>query len=168
MRADAPNRIDMDKYNEYIKHNETSTLHHGEGDIYEQFPNSNGELVGPASIKENAMQWVEFSNKYNIPVYFDYTFCGNSNEELMKGVSELYDLGIEKLTVFNTVLAYRPTPIWNLVRNLGHKEDSAEFTKYSEGCKKAYQELVSGGKYDLDTDRQAQLVRPLALDLLTE
>ena len=52
--------------------------------------------------------------------------------------------------------------------HLGHKEDAAEFTKYSEGCKKAYQELVSGGKYDLDTDRQAQLVRPLALDLLTE
>ena len=123
MRADAPNRIDMDKYNEYIKHNETSTMHYGEGDMYEQFPTCNSELVGPASIKENAMQWVEFSNKYNIPVYFDYTFCGNSNEELMKGVSELYDLGIENLTVFNTVLAYRPTPIWNLVRNICHKED---------------------------------------------
>ncbi len=33
---------------------------------------------------------------------------------------------------------------------------------------KAYQELVSGGKYTLDTDRQAQLVRPLALELLNE
>ena len=55
-----------------------------------------------------------------------------------------------------------------IAAHLGHKEDAAEFTKYSEGCKKAYQELVSGGKYDLDTDRQAQLVRPLAFDLLTE
>lgn len=50
---------------------------------------------------------------------------------------------------------------------LGYTQDAAEFKTYSEGCKKAYQELVSGGKYDLDTDRQAQLVRPLAFDLLT-
>lgn len=51
---------------------------------------------------------------------------------------------------------------------LGHSKDALEFKKYSEGCKKAYQELVSDGKYSLDTDRQAQLVRPLALGLLTD
>jgi len=51
---------------------------------------------------------------------------------------------------------------------LGRREDEAEFRKYADGCKSAYQELVSGGAYDLDTDRQAQLVRPLAFGLLTE
>lgn len=51
---------------------------------------------------------------------------------------------------------------------LGHGSDAAEFRAYSEGCRKAYQELVSGGKYTLDTDRQAQLVRPLALGLLND
>ena len=121
MRDDASNRIDMDKYNEYIRHNETATMHYGDGDIFTPYPNSKGELVGPSSIKENAKQWAEFSDKYNIPVYFDYTFCGNTDEELMQAVSDLYDLGIKKLTVFNTVLAYRRTPHWNLVRNLGHK-----------------------------------------------
>lgn len=55
-----------------------------------------------------------------------------------------------------------------IAETLGKTEDAAEFRTYSEGCKKAYQELVSGGKYDLDTDRQAQLVRPLAFDLLNE
>ena len=49
---------------------------------------------------------------------------------------------------------------------LGHSSDAEEFRSYSEGCRKAYQELVSRGKYYLDTDRQAQLVRPLALGLL--
>ena len=49
----------------------------------------------------------------------------------------------------------------------GIEEDSRLFRMYHEGCKRAYRELVSGGKYTLDTDRQAQLVRPLALDLLT-
>ena len=120
MKDDKPNRIDLDKYNEYIRHNETATMHYGEGDIYEQYPNC--KLVGPSSIKENAMQWVEFSNKYNVPVYFDYTYCGNTPEELMQGVSELYDLGIKKLTVFNTVHEYHRTPRWNFVRSLGHKE----------------------------------------------
>ena len=51
---------------------------------------------------------------------------------------------------------------------LGYEYDAKEFRSYADGCKKAYQELVSGGKYTLDTDRQAQLVRPLYLDLLNE
>ena len=55
-----------------------------------------------------------------------------------------------------------------IAEHLGHFEDAGEFRATSAGCKKAYQELVSGGKYDLDTDRQAQLVRPLALELLNE
>ncbi len=50
---------------------------------------------------------------------------------------------------------------------LGHDRDAIEFRKYSQGCKKAYQELVTTKNYSLDTDRQAQLVRPLAFDLLT-
>ena len=49
----------------------------------------------------------------------------------------------------------------------GSQEELALFTKYHEGCKHAYQELVTTKYYSLDTDRQAQLVRPLALDLLT-
>ena len=51
---------------------------------------------------------------------------------------------------------------------LGHGSDAEEFRSYSEGCRNAYQELVSGCKYTLDSDRQAQLVRPLALGLLND
>ena len=40
--------------------------------------------------------------------------------------------------------------------------------KYSEGAKRAYQELVTKPKFSLDTDRQAKLVRPLYMGLLTE
>jgi alpha-L-rhamnosidase len=49
----------------------------------------------------------------------------------------------------------------------GTNEEVALFTSYHEGCKRAYQELVTTEAYPLDTDRQAQLVRPLALELLT-
>ena len=51
---------------------------------------------------------------------------------------------------------------------LGHEKDAEEFRAYSDGCRMAYQELVTTKKYSLDTDRQAQLVRPLYLDLLDE
>ena len=55
-----------------------------------------------------------------------------------------------------------------IAERLGHSEDAKEFRGYADGCKKAYQELVTGGPYTLDTDRQAQLVRPLYMDLSTE
>lgn len=50
----------------------------------------------------------------------------------------------------------------------GTAEDAALFREYHLGCKRAYQELVTTDAYPPDTDRQARLVRPLALDLLTE
>ena len=50
----------------------------------------------------------------------------------------------------------------------GTPEDAALFAQYRDGCRRAYQELVCGEAYSLDTDRQAQLVRPLAFGLLTE
>ena len=55
-----------------------------------------------------------------------------------------------------------------IAERVGHAEDAKEFRRYADGCKQAYRELVSGGPYSLDTDRQAQLVRPLYMDLLDE
>ena len=49
---------------------------------------------------------------------------------------------------------------------LGKTEPVAMLKEYSEGAKKAYQEMVSTPKFTLDTDRQAKLVRPLYMDLL--
>ena len=43
----------------------------------------------------------------------------------------------------------------------------ARIREYSEGAKCAYQELVTKDGYSLDTDRQAKLVRPLYMGLLT-
>ncbi len=55
-----------------------------------------------------------------------------------------------------------------IAERLGHKEDAEEFREYSDGCRKAYRELVRTQMYTLDTDRQARLVRPLYMDLLDE
>ncbi len=55
-----------------------------------------------------------------------------------------------------------------IAERLGHQGDAEEFRGCAEGCRKAYQELVSDGTYTLDTDRQAQLVRPLYMELLSD
>ena len=44
----------------------------------------------------------------------------------------------------------------------------ALFKEYSEGVKRAYQELVTKPRFTLDTNRQAKLVRPLYMNLLND
>ena len=55
-----------------------------------------------------------------------------------------------------------------IAKQLGHEADAEEFQTFSDGCKAAYRELVKTEAFSLDTDRQAQLVRPLYFDLLDE
>jgi alpha-L-rhamnosidase len=55
-----------------------------------------------------------------------------------------------------------------IAKKLGHEADAAEFQSYSDGCREAYRALVKTDAFRLDTDRQAQLVRPLYFDLLDE
>ena len=51
---------------------------------------------------------------------------------------------------------------------VGETKNKDLYLKYEEGVKKAYQELITKPNYTIDTNRQAKLVRPLYLGLLTE
>lgn len=51
---------------------------------------------------------------------------------------------------------------------LAKTEDAKEFEFYEEKVKASYQALMETPEYNLDTDRQAQLVRPLYFGLLNE
>lgn len=51
---------------------------------------------------------------------------------------------------------------------LGNKDEAAAYQKFADCCRKSYQALRQTDDYTLDTDRQAQLVRPLAFGLLNE
>ncbi len=55
-----------------------------------------------------------------------------------------------------------------IAKQLGKPDKAKIYRKYAEGCKKAYEELVTLDNFSLDTDRQAKLVRPLYLDLLND
>ena len=49
---------------------------------------------------------------------------------------------------------------------LGNPKEAESYRNFAAGCRKSYQALRRTAAYPLDTDRQAQLVRPLAFKLL--
>ncbi len=49
---------------------------------------------------------------------------------------------------------------------LGNEEEASSYRDFAAGCRRSYQALRRTAAYPLDTDRQAQLVRPLAFSLL--
>ena len=51
---------------------------------------------------------------------------------------------------------------------LGNEAESKAYREFAAGCRRSYQALRRTPAYPLDTDRQAQLVRPLAFKLLDE
>ena len=51
---------------------------------------------------------------------------------------------------------------------LGNEKEASSYRDFAAGCRRSYQALRRTAAYSLDTDRQAQLVRPLAFKLLDE
>ncbi len=51
---------------------------------------------------------------------------------------------------------------------LGNAMEASAYREFATGCRRSYQALRRTAAYSLDTDRQAQLVRPLAFKLLDE
>lgn len=79
-----------------------------------------------------------------------------------------YDFAAPHPEVSTAYTSYMMSLMEEIAEELGYTEDIPNYQEYKEGCKAAYQELIETEKYSLDTDRQAQLVRPLALNLLKE
>lgn len=69
----------------------------------------------------------------------------------------------EETTAYVVLLMDRMAEI---ARTLGKTADADEFAKTAGQVREGYQALVRTRKHDLDTDRQAKLVRPLYMDLL--
>lgn len=55
-----------------------------------------------------------------------------------------------------------------IAQTLGRTEDIPRYREYRDGCRRAYQAMARTERFTLDTDRQARLVRPLAMHLLDE
>ena len=64
--------------------------------------------------------------------------------------------------------AYIMALMMEIAETLGHTEDIPRYKEYRDGCRKTYQAMMKTEKFSLNTDRQARLVRPLAMNLLDE
>ena len=64
--------------------------------------------------------------------------------------------------------AYIMGLMMEIAETLGRAEDIPLYKDYRDGCRKTYQAMMKTEKFSLDTDRQARLVRPLAMNLLDE
>lgn len=71
----------------------------------------------------------------------------------------------EVQTAYTAYIMHVMTEIAAIV---GREEDIAEYEEYGKGCTMAYRELIREKGFELDTDRQARLVRPLYFHLLDE
>jgi len=98
--------------------------------------------------------------------------CGQSYGEWSEPVDvckfQWYDFAAPHPEVSTAYTSYMMSLMEKIALELGKAGDVPNYSQYKEGCKRAYQELVQTKEFDLDTDRQAQLVRPLALNLLNE
>lgn len=70
----------------------------------------------------------------------------------------------EETTAYIVLLMERMSEIAAL---LGKYSEAARYTDFGNKVREGYQHLMEAPKFSLDTDRQAKLVRPLHLDLLT-
>lgn len=64
--------------------------------------------------------------------------------------------------------AYICTIMAEMEQALGNNQQAEKYLAFADGCKHSYQALCETKRFSLDTDRQARLVRPLALDLLSK
>ena len=64
--------------------------------------------------------------------------------------------------------AYIMGLMMEIAETLGYAEDIPLYQEYRDGCRNTYQAMMKTEKFSLDTDRQARLVRPLAMNLLDE
>ena len=93
----------------------------------------------------------EWAEPNDIKAFVWTDFCEPHPEESMAYTSWMCDLMIK---------------ISNIV---GKNDENELYKEYRDGIKKAYQELVTKERHSIETTiRQAKLVRPLYLDLLTE
>ena len=92
----------------------------------------------------------EWAEPADVKAFVWTDFCEPHAEESMAYTAWMLELMVE------------------ICKLLGKEEYIAKYQEYANGIKKAYQELVTKPENTIDTNRQAKLVRPLYLNLLTD
>lgn len=96
--------------------------------------------------------------------------CGQSYDEWAEpqDVRQFYwmDFAAPHPEVSTAYTAHIMHLMAEIAKITGHDGDIALYEQYEKGCTMAYRELIKQKGFELDTDRQARLVRPLEFHLL--
>ena len=110
------------------------------------------------------------AKRYAIKVKKYLVNCGQSYGEWAEPAevhpNDWKDMVAPHPEVSTAYTAYVLSVMSEIAGELNYHADANTYKEISEKVKTAYQELVETQEFSLDTDRQAQLVRPLAFGLL--
>ncbi len=138
-------RIDLEKYSRFVEELPKPPCFY-EGDFREisPRPDTKGVPQGPKDQKERIGQWMKLSHDTDIPIYFEIMPRQMPKEVYMERVKEIYDLGGERISLWD---AYSRAPrhsTWNTVRRVGHKETLDTLLEEKETICRRYRFLHIG------------------------
>ncbi len=121
--------------------------------------------AGSFSVLAKRVKMTKANKKYLVNKGQSYGEWAEPDDVNAFAISDFINPHPEESTAYTSYVMRCMTEI---AEHLGKPDKAKLYREYAEGCKKAYEELVTLDNFSLDTDRQAKLVRPLYLDLLND
>ena len=125
-------RIDLEKYNEYV-HGGHESLLHGHG--YSVYDDIFAQIDG----------WNELEKKYGTKIYYEIMPRIMPAEDFKKRALELYSHGAERFALWDTYCRVPRNDLRAMISKLGHKDELAQLTP-DGSVKKSYRILSLGTK----------------------
>lgn len=141
-------RLDLDKYYAYVRGEKSSIRHSGDVDFVEPWPDSRGVLQGPKDQKERVQEFMNIEKTYGVPVYLEIMPRWMSPAEYKRRALELYELGAEHLSFWDTYARVPNRVQWSMLRRLGHKDELASFED-GAGEYYSYRRIMRVGEKDV-------------------
>ena len=123
-------RIDLEKYNEYVHGGGESLLHsHG----YSVYDDIYAQMDG----------WNALEKKYGVKIYYEIMPRIMPSADFKKRALELYSRGAERFALWDTYCRVPYNDLRAMISKLGHKDELP--TLDPEGCKKKHYRILSFG-----------------------
>jgi hypothetical protein len=125
-------RIDLQKYNEYMKWEKEPLLH--------IFPDN-------ADFAKEVKNWLPLEEKYGVKLYFEIMPRLMPAEEFKARAAELYSLGAERISLWDTYdrVTYNDTRA--ILSRLGHKDEIASLSP--DGIEKRIRKVLTIGNMNV-------------------
>ena len=121
-KEDDPSKIDVEKFDAFIYGDDMTTDLRFDRRIFDSYKNSRGEVIPESTVQSTAKEWVEFGKKYGVKIYIEVN-CPENHEGLTKFAQEMYDLGVDGISRFNTVMVALNPITWSTARFIGHRDE---------------------------------------------